>query len=278
MDETSAFNQSKWDELAARGVEFGRPLLHLTPETARDFLDPFGMLGDVQGKYVLCLASAGGQQSAAFAVLGARTSVIDLSTTMLDRDRQAAAHYGLPIDVQQGDMRDLSRYPNRFFDLVWQPYSLNFIPDPNPVFAEVARVLRPGGRYFFQFHNPFLMGLTELDWNGEGYSMRAFYQNGAEIPDPQWEFPDEQGNIVKVPGPRAFRHALSAVINRLVGLGFLLTGLWEEDGLNTGPAGQEGSENAAPGSWEHYLRVAPPFLSLWLSYQPDVISNHPRPK
>ena len=263
MEDPSNFNQSKWDELVARGVQYSRPLLDLNPTSARAFLDPYGLLGEVQGKDVLCLASAGGQQSAAFAVLGARVSVIDLSTAMLERDRQAAAHYRLPIDAQQGDMRDLSRYPDRAFDLVYHPYSINFIPDPNPVFDEVARVLRPGGLYHLYFHNPFLMGTTEQDWNGEGYSMRVFYENGAEMVDDVWEFEDEQGQLVRVEGPRAFRHNLGPLLNRLIGLGFLLLGMWEE-------TGQPVDKDAAPGSWDHYLRVAPPFLSTWFAFRPGL--------
>jgi len=34
MDEISAFNQSKWDELVSHGVLYSRPLLDLTPESA----------------------------------------------------------------------------------------------------------------------------------------------------------------------------------------------------------------------------------------------------
>jgi SAM-dependent methyltransferase len=216
-------------------------------------------LGDVSGKDVLCLASGGGQQSAAFSVLGAQASVIDLSPAMLEGDRQAAAHYGAAIDVQQGDMRDLSRYADRSFDLVWQPYSINFIPDPRPVFASVARILRPGGGYNLQIHNPFLIGLSEETWNGQGYPLSLPYVDGAEIEEPVWDFEDEQGNPVRIAGPRAFRHNLSTVINTLTAHGFQLRGLWEEVGQDA---------EAPPGSWEHLNRVAPPWITMWFAFQP----------
>jgi SAM-dependent methyltransferase len=257
MDDISAFNQSRWDELVRRGVMYGRPALDHTPESARAFLDPYGLLGDVHGLEVLCLASAGGQQSAAFAVLGAQVHVIDLSPAMLAGDHQAAAHYGLPIDVQQGDMRDLSRYADQSFDLVWQPYSINFIPDPRPVFTEVARILRTGGRYFLQFHNPFLIGMTEESWRDAGYALGLPYLDGAEIEEPIWDFEDEQGNPVRIEGPRSFRHTLSAVLNTLIGHGFELRGLWEETSQDAG---------APPGSWEHFMRVAPPWISMWWGF------------
>jgi SAM-dependent methyltransferase len=261
VDDLAAFNRARWEELARRGVLYGRPLLDLTPASARAFLDPYGVLPDLgedlRGRDVLCLASGGGQQSAAFAVLGARVSVLDLTPAMLAGDRRAAAHYRLAIDAQAGDMRDLSRYADRSFDLVWQPYSINFIPDPRPVFAGVARVLRPGGFYHLQIHNPFVMATSEETWNGQGYLLAHPYVDGAEIQDPDWTFMDEQGQEVRVPGPRAFRHNLGTVINALSGLGFQLRGLWEEISPD---------EDAAPGSWEHYLRVAPPWFTFWFAF------------
>ena len=91
--------------------------------------------------------AAGGQQSAAFALLGARVTVLDFCTTQLERDQQAAAHYGTEVTAVEGDMRDLSCFADDSFDIVWHAHSLNFIPDPRPVFDEVARVLRADGRY-----------------------------------------------------------------------------------------------------------------------------------
>jgi 2-polyprenyl-3-methyl-5-hydroxy-6-metoxy-1,4-benzoquinol methylase len=49
----------------------------------------------VKGKDVLCLASSGGQQSAAFGVLGANVTVFDLSENMLKKDVATAKHYGI---------------------------------------------------------------------------------------------------------------------------------------------------------------------------------------
>ncbi len=54
-----------------------------------------GILKDVAGKKVLCLASGGGPDSVAFGLLGATVTVLDLSDVQLERDRQAAEHHGL---------------------------------------------------------------------------------------------------------------------------------------------------------------------------------------
>jgi SAM-dependent methyltransferase len=257
MDEIASFNQSKWDQLAAQGILYSRPLLDLTPETAREWLDPTGRLGQVAGQSVLCLASGGGKQSAAFGVLGAQVSVLDLSPEMLAGDRLAAQTYALAMDIRQGDMRDLSAFTDAAFDLVFQPYSLNYIPDPLPVFRQVARVLKPGGRYLLQLANPWFVGLFETDWDGKGYPVRLPYENGAEISDQVWNFADGAGNAVRTPGPRTFRHTLSGVLNPLAQLGFTLTYILEE------PSGDTGAE---PGSWEHFTNTVVPWFTLWFDY------------
>src|SRR3712207_564706 len=128
MDDLAHYNRERWEDLAAAHVVFSRPWLQLTPATARALVDPVGLLGDVTGKDVLCLASGGGQQSAAFALLGANVTVVDLAPTQLQRDQEAAAHYGLTIRTLQADMRDLSALESSSFDVVWHAYSINFIP------------------------------------------------------------------------------------------------------------------------------------------------------
>jgi SAM-dependent methyltransferase len=269
MDEIASFNQSKWDELAGKGVIFSRPYMDLNPDTARQAVDPHHLLGDLTGKDVLCLASGGGQQSAAFYILGARVDVIDISEAMLARDREVAAHYGAPIGIHQGDMRDLSRFADSSFDVVWHAYSINFIPDPRPVFREVARVLRPGGMYRIEFHNPFFSGLEETHWTGSGYAISQPYVNGKDLGQGIWEFTDEQGQMHKLNGPRAFRHNLSQVTNNLASLGFVMLGLWEEIGQD---------QEAEPGTYDHFITVAPPWLTFWMAYHPDFMSRLPKPE
>jgi len=103
MDELAQYNKARWEELAQSNVPYSRPWLDLDESSARTRVDPHGMLKDVAGKEVLCLAAGGGQQSAAFGLLGARVTVLDLSETQLERDRMAAKHYGLQIQTVQGD-------------------------------------------------------------------------------------------------------------------------------------------------------------------------------
>jgi SAM-dependent methyltransferase len=268
MDEIARYNYRRWQALVKANAVFTRPLLDLTPADAREIVDPYHMLGELAGRAVLCLAGGGGQQSVAFALLGAQVTVVDLSTAQLDRDREAAAHYGLTIAEIEADMRDLSVLDADSFDIVYQPYSLNFVPDVREVFAQVARVLKPGGSYFFNCANPFTLGLQASDWDGWGYPLRYPYLEGGAITsqDEPWVFRGER-QVEPIAGPREYRHALSTLVNGLIAAGFTLARL-EEEYLGTP------DPHAEPGTTEHFTSVAPPWLRFWAAYRPADAAAH----
>src|SRR5690606_7312110 len=114
---------------------------------------PKQWFGTLKGKDVLCLASGGGQQVPILAAAGGRVTSFDNSEEQLSRDRAVAEREGLGVETVQGDMADLSVFPDASFDLVFHPASNLFIPDVNPVWRECFRVLRPGGRLLSGFLN-----------------------------------------------------------------------------------------------------------------------------
>ncbi len=264
MDEVARYNIERWQSLADADALFTRPRLDLTPESAREFLDAESLLGEVEGKRVLCLAGGGGQQSAAFALLGAEVTVYDLSAAQLERDRQAAEYYQRAVQTVQGDMRDLSALAPASFDLVYQPFSIGYVPDATTVFAQVAHVLRPNGMYYLADHNPFFCGMGEADWNGEGYVLKAPYVDSALYisPDPDWVYARSDKPLPQVRESRLYRHTLANTLNSLLGLGFSLLRLSESKHLYP-------DLNAAPGTWDHFVAYAPVYLSYWLRFHPD---------
>ncbi len=262
MDDLARFNKERWEELARAGVLFSRPKLHLDAAAARVLVDPEGKMDDPSGKEVLCLAGGGGQQSAAFLLLGAKVTVLDLSETQLERDRQAARHYCYTLRTINGDMRDLSCFEPDRFDIVWHAHSLNFVPDAGQVFDQVARVLRPGGQYRLHCWNPFAHGIHEAGWNGKGYLLSQPYVEGKEMHYESmfWEFVPWGGPTtgeqerVRIQGPREFRHTLGTLVNGLIERGFTVLGLWEDD---------PGDLDAEPGTWEHFKAYVPPWVAVW---------------
>jgi SAM-dependent methyltransferase len=260
-------NEALWDKLAEHDVLCSRPLLELSTEYAREYLNRNGYYTHtLEQKNVLCLACGGGQQSIAFALLGAHVTVVDFSAEQLKRDKIAADHHGLRIKILKSDMRDLTALTDQEFDIVYQPYSINYIPSVVEVFDEVSRVMKPGGIYDLMFHNPFVHGTwkdgcwgsewkeNEL-WKSRGYPIWQTYRDGLPIKtlDPNWNFSDRENQIVKLQSPQEYRHTLSTIINGLIGRGFEILQLKEEVGQN---------DNAAPGTWEHYKSCAPPWLYI----------------
>jgi SAM-dependent methyltransferase len=255
MDSVARYNQERWKALAGANALFSRFHLDLDAETARNSISWVDFYGDLAGKDVLCLASGGGQQSAAFALLGASVMVVDLSEEQLERDRLAAEHYGLSVKTVQGDMRDLSALEAGSFHIVYQPYSINFVPDCREVFRQAARVLRFEGYYHVVFANPFTMSTRPSDWNGDGYVLKGPYTAGATVTyeDQDWVY--DRGTAPPIQQPVEYRHTLGTVVNELTAAGFSIQQL--SDGLDMHP-----DERAAPGSWEHYTAFTPPWLCI----------------
>lgn len=266
IDEIAQFNIDRWAALVKAEAPFARPYLALDADNAREHIDPHGLLGDLRGKEVLCLAAGGGSQSPAFALLGANVTVFDLSEAQLECDRQAAKHYGVSVVTIQGDMRDLSSLAPASFDVVCQGFSLGFVPEARVVFEQVARVIRPGGVYTFANANPFFTGLAAQDWNGEGYTIKLPYTDGAlvTLPDADWVWkfskPENLPMNEEIRYTREYRQTLSKVLNTLIDMGFILLRIMEHGGLG---------DNSEPGgSWSHFMSVAPPWLEYWLRYEP----------
>jgi ubiquinone/menaquinone biosynthesis C-methylase UbiE len=255
-DSVYHFNRDRWEALVKADALFSRPWLTETKESALCRLDPSGLLGDVAGKDVLCLAGGGGQQSVAFALNGARISVFDISEGQLQRDQQAAHHYGYSVCTFQGDMRDLGVFNAETFDIVSQPYSLNFVPDCREVFAQVARVLRPGGLYSFWAANPFASGLGTKSWNGTAYEIKSLYEQGQQVQyqDEAWVFPSNS-SMPRPPGPQEYRQLLSTLINGLVEQNFHLLHINEE-------MGRSPADDLISGEWDHFTAVLPPWISF----------------
>ena len=261
MDEVAEYNQARWKALVEADALFTRPKLNLDANSARQTIDFDKQLGDVTGKNVLCLACGGGQQSVAFALLGANVTVFDISNEQLEQDKKAAEHYGFEIRTVQGDMRNLSRFKAAEFDIVNHAYSINFVPDAAEIFRQVGRILRTGGIYRFNFANPFVMGMSQKDWNGEGYILKNPYANGALIAyeDQDWVYNrDTHG---KIPSPIEYRHTLGDVFNNLIENGFVISHVSDDCDMNS-------DAQAEPQSWEHFTAFAPPWLSVWTTFQP----------
>ena len=227
-----------WLELDRALIQsYARGELTSVPESLVEMY-PAGLLSGVEGRDVLCLASGGGQQSAVFALLGARVTVADLSESQLDGDRRAAAHYGYQVTTVRADMRDLSALGGESFDLVYQAPSMAYVPDVRRVYVGVRKLLRAGGTYRVEFTNPAAEFVDHEDWDGKGYRVTKPYDERMRR--------REDGVI-------EFRHHLKDIFNGLVEAGFSIQRVEEA------PRHRRQDADAKPGSWEHWLTYFAPF-------------------
>jgi ubiquinone/menaquinone biosynthesis C-methylase UbiE len=251
QDQIATVNKAWWERMVREGCGFTQPWLDLDPDLvrqhARGQLDavpepliemyPAHVLVSVEGKDVLCLATGGGQQSAIFGLLGACVTVVDLAEGQLAGDREAAAHYGYQVTTVEADMRDLSCLADGSFDLVYQAPAMAYVPDVRQVYAEVARVLRPGALYRVALTNPAVAFVDGESWDGEGYRICVPYAVRRL---------DRAGE-----GAIEFRHLLSDIFNGLLAVGLSIEHVQED------PAHLRPDPSARPGSWDHILAYVP---------------------
>ena len=105
-----------------------------------------------QGRDVLDLGCAGGFMAEALARRGARVTGLDPAEKAIAAARQHAAQDGLSVRYDIGTGEEMP-YPDGSFDAVVCVDVLEHVRDLDAVLANVARVLRPGGRFFFDTIN-----------------------------------------------------------------------------------------------------------------------------
>ncbi len=229
-------NRRAWDRQALDGGRWSRPVdtgtiararagrwaVRLTPN--RDVpSDWFSPLTDCR---LLALAGSGGQQAPVLSAAGATVTVLDNSPAQLDLDRQVAERDGLTIQLDLGDMRDLSRYEDGSFDLVFHPVSNCFVDDVRGVWEECYRVLGPGGRLLAGFLNPAFFLFDEAADRDRGV-LRVTHR--LPYADTECLDAEEIADRIGSGEPMSFSHDLETQIGGQMDAGFLLAGLFEDD-------------------------------------------------
>lgn len=142
-------------------------------------------LGIRPGENVLDVACGNGNAAIPAARAGGRVTGVDLTPELLQAARVAAAAAGVEVDWQEGDAEALP-FEDAQFDVVLSTFGCMFAPRHEVVAAELARVLRPGGR------------LGVCAWTPEG-TIGRFYEVMSKhlppppafaSPPPRWGDPD----------------------------------------------------------------------------------------
>jgi SAM-dependent methyltransferase len=107
-----------------------------------------GQLAPRPDEVVLDLGCGTGNAASIAASRGARVTGVDPSPRLLDVARADAAAAGLDIAFSIGDAASLP-VPDGSADAIVSVFGVIFAPDAQAAAAEMARVLRPGGRLVF---------------------------------------------------------------------------------------------------------------------------------
>jgi len=226
-----SYNRTAWDGMVAAGNEWTRPVS--SDEVARARTGdwqvvltptrpvPAAWFGDLRGKRLLGLASGGGQQGPILAAAGANVTVFDNSPAQLRQDELVARREGLAIRTVQGDMRDLSVFPDASFDLIFHPVSNCFVDNVRAVWREAYRVLRPGGALLAGFTQPQTYCLEEKD--GAWYLRYALPYTDLTSLTPQ-----ERAEKLSPDDPLEFSHTFTDYLTGQMDAGLVIVDLYED--------------------------------------------------
>jgi ubiquinone/menaquinone biosynthesis C-methylase UbiE len=97
------------------------------------------------GERILDLATGTGWTSRLLAARGAQVVGVDIAAELIDAARTIGQTQGLDIRYEIGDAEAL-RFEDASFDAVVSTFGVMFASRPEAAAAEIARVVRPGGR------------------------------------------------------------------------------------------------------------------------------------
>ncbi|MDO5107447.1 MAG: class I SAM-dependent methyltransferase [Coriobacteriaceae bacterium] len=209
------------------GWEWGTPIDH---ETYRRAVDgdwqvlltptrpvPRAWFGDLEGTRVLGLASGGGQQCPIFAAAGAKVTVLDYTPAQLESERLVAEREGYPIACVRADMTKPLPFPDGSFDIVFNPVSLCYVREVEPIWREVSRVLVPGGVLLTGFD-------TVINYIVDGDEERI----GWSLPFDPLVNPEQAAFLAEDDAGMQFSHTLDEMLGGLLRAGFSIDGLYED--------------------------------------------------
>jgi SAM-dependent methyltransferase len=140
------------DYLAEHGRDIGDADFVWCPEGLREA--DARLLGEVAGLRVLEVGCGSAPCARWLATHGAHPVALDLSAAMLRHAAALGAATGLAVPLVQAGAEHLP-FADASFDAACSAFgAVPFVAEPERVMREVARVLRPGGRWVFAVNHP----------------------------------------------------------------------------------------------------------------------------
>lgn len=220
-------NSATIDRWVSEGWEWGQPIDHETYARACQgdwsvqltpvIPVPASWWPELRGAEVLGLASGGGQQMPILTAAGAHCTVLDYSPAQLASERMVAEREGYDINIVRADMTQPLPFSDNSFDLVFNPVSLCYVREVEPIWREVARVLKPRGVLLTGLDT----GLNYVVDEAEERIVRGLPFD--PMSDPALLAELEQGD-----DGVQFSHTLNDLLGGLLHTGFVLDDLFED--------------------------------------------------
>jgi SAM-dependent methyltransferase len=156
-EQSARANRTWWDAdaaayLAEHGDFLGEVDFVWCPEGLREA--DAHLLGPLAGRRILEVGSGAAMCSRWLATQGAVPVAFDVSGSMLAHAAAAAGRSGVRVPLVQADAQHLP-FADGSFDVACTAFgAVPFVADSAGVMREVARVLRPGGRWVFATTHP----------------------------------------------------------------------------------------------------------------------------
>jgi SAM-dependent methyltransferase len=141
---------------------------------------------DLAGKTACVLGSGDNYAVFALAGMGARVTSVDISQAQLDVVAERAVELGVEVTFVQGDIINLPMLADDAFDFVCSTNGVMvWVTDPAAYYAEVRRILKPGGIFLSYDIHPF-----QRPWNDPPEPLRMvklYFDSGPKewLDDPQ---------------------------------------------------------------------------------------------
>jgi ubiquinone biosynthesis O-methyltransferase len=141
------------------------------------------LVGDIRGKRVLDVGCGDGALAIELRKSGAAVTGIDVSDAMITAARERARAHGADCRFSVAAAEALP-FAAGHFDVVVAVTILCFVDDQEPVFREMARVLRPGGRLVIGElgkWSPWAAGRRVRAWLGSQLWRRGKFRTAHEL-------------------------------------------------------------------------------------------------
>lgn len=185
-------------------------------------------LGDIKNKKLLHAQCHIGLDSISLGWLGAKVTGVDFSVDAIQKAKEFADHFQLPITFMQSNIFDLPKtsLEKESFDIVYASYGvLCWIDDLDAWTKTLASYLKKGGIFLLIDDHPYV---STLELENNKYELKYNYFKNNE-PFAFNEGVSYTGDVLQVKTAYEWNHSIDEIIMSFLKAGLTITSFYEYD-------------------------------------------------